>query len=299
MEYKEGRCPNCNESMQIPVGRSKIICMFCGQQFSVEESRKAGAAVYEAELKAFGESADAFFIDVDKTIQGFQRNEYEGSFQRYLEKQQDNLNRICTVMQEAPDQEDARMKVAEIIVESGKNAMDTRKTRIGRESVQMTMNMYMVTFLLPAILSIEEEKYAGLADEICGKWAAAFKNSKIQAASYDTLREGFRRKLCYITTAVCEGLHKPEDCYELNLLKSYRDEYLSASPEGEALIAQYYDMAPTIVKRLNKRKDHEAVYRFLYETYISPCVHLIEENRTEECRKKYQEMVEMLKAEYM
>ena len=40
MEYREGRCPKCNEVMQIPIGRDKIICMFCGQEFSVEEARE-------------------------------------------------------------------------------------------------------------------------------------------------------------------------------------------------------------------------------------------------------------------
>ena len=37
----------------------------------------------------------------------------------------------------------------------------------------------------------------------------------------------------------------------------------------------------------------------LYETYISPCVHLIEEAKNEECLEKYQEMVEMLKGRYL
>ena len=58
-------------------------------------------------------------------------------------------------------------------------------------------------------------------------------------------------------------------------------------------------MAPTIVRRIGKREDHEQIYHSLYETYISPCVHLIEEQKNEECREKYQEMVEMLRAEYM
>ena len=50
---------------------------------------------------------------------------------------------------------------------------------------------------------------------------------------------------------------------------------------------------------MNKEKDRKAIYRSLYENYISPCVRLIEEDRNEECRQKYSEMVEMLQTEYM
>ncbi len=299
MEYREGRCPKCNEVMQIPTGRDRIICMFCGHEFSVEEEREADHAVCESQMQLLRENAASLFQDVEKTVKGFQRTEYESSFARYCSVQKENLKTLQSILNTASDREAAEREAAEIIVSSAVDIMQAHKGRIGRESLQLTLNMYMVTFMLPAILAIDNGALRTLTDEICKKWAETFKNSKIQAAGYDTLQSGFRRKLCYITTAVCEGLHKPKDCYELNLLKAYRDEYLLASVEGEVLVAQYYDMAPTIVKRLHKRKDQEEIYRFLYETYISPCVQLIEEERNEECREKYQEMVAMLQETYM
>lgn len=299
MKYREGRCPKCNEVMQIPEDRDKIICMFCGQEFSARESADAAMASYEHVLEDFRGGVDSLFADADRTVKGFQRTVYAERFESYLAEQRDNLTLMRSMIDVAVDRRRAAQEIAQVVVDSAARAMESMKGKIGREATQMNRNMYMVTFLLPALLYQDKEKYTDLADAICEKWSQTFKNSNIHAADYDTLISGFKRKLCYITTAVCEGLNKPSDCYELNLLKAYRDSYLTALPGGEAMIAQYYDMAPTIIKRVNKRKDHEDVYRYLYETYIKPCVQLIEQQRNEECREKYEEMVEMLRAEYL
>ncbi len=299
MEYREGRCPKCREVMQIPVDRERIICMFCGQEFSAQEGRTADEQAYETYLAQFKEHAGDFFTDMDKTVKGFQRNEYEGSFKQYLLTYQENLKIIRSVMLAATDRERAVDEISEIFLEHARGVMDAQKGKLGRESMQMTMNMYMVTYVLPAILSLDHGAFSDLPQEICQKWSTTFKNSNIQAAGYDSLKEGFRRKLCYITTAVCEGLQKPQDCYELQVLKSYRDGYLSGREQGDALIARYYDMAPTIVKRINKKKESRAIYEDLYRTYISPCIRLIEEGENEACLKKYEEMVEVLRRAYM
>lgn len=299
MEYREGRCPKCNEVMQIPIGREKIICMFCGQEFTVEEGKKADAAAYETELAALGKRIDSLFVEIEKTVKGFQRTEYEGSFEKYLIAHQEVLQSIRKVMSGAPDKADAAEKIADMLVAQGQEIMKAHSGKLSYKSEQMTLNMYMVTYVIPAILSIDNGKYSDVTEHVCTKWAATFKDSKIQAADYATLSSGFRKKLCYVTTAVCKGIHKPEDCYELKLLKQYRDGYLSAVKDGEEIIGEYYNMAPTIVKRIEKRENREDIYRYLYEAYINPCVRFIEEGRNQECREKYQEMVEMLRTEYM
>jgi len=60
---------------------------------------------------------------------------------------------------------------------------------------------------------------------------------------------------CFITTATCETLGKPDNCYELNLFRDFRDNWLERQPDGKALIQEYYDVAPKIVNSINKRKD--------------------------------------------
>ncbi len=299
MEYREGRCPKCGEVMQIPVGRERIICMFCGWEFSISESAEADETAYRDELARFQENAEEIYTEVEKTVKGFHRTEYADSFAQYQIRERENLDTLRRAMNAAHDREKAAGELAAVLVDAAKEALTAKGSRLTRESAQMTMNMYMVTFVLPALLSVDDGKLSDLADAVCVLWAKTFKKSNIQAADFHTLNEGFRRKLCYITTAVCEGLHKPQDCYELKVLRNYRDGYLASLEDGEALIEQYYDIAPTIVKRMSRRKDRETLYRGLYEEYIRPCIDLIEEGKNEECREKYQEMVGMLQNTYM
>ena len=59
--------------------------------------------------------------------------------------------------------------------------------------------------------------------EVIGAWKEAFPKSALQATSFEEIEQGFRKKFCYITSAVCETFGKPDDCYELTLLRNYRD----------------------------------------------------------------------------
>ena len=90
MEYREGRCPKCREVMQIPVGRERIICMFCGQEFSPEEGREADEHAYETYLAQFEAHADAFFADVEKTVKVDGKEKKKKVKVKYREYQRDN-----------------------------------------------------------------------------------------------------------------------------------------------------------------------------------------------------------------
>ena len=62
---------------------------------------------------------------------------------------------------------------------------------------------------------------------------------------------------------------------------------------------EYYNIAPTIVKRINREKNPGEIYRGIWQKYLSPCIRLIEENRNEECREVYSRMVRRLEKDYM
>jgi hypothetical protein len=74
---------------------------------------------------------------------------------------------------------------------------------------------------------------------------------------------------CFLTTACCDLLGLSDDCFELRTLRRYRDETLAAMPGGNAAIAAYYLMAPTILRRL---RNEERAGRLLsvYARFILP-----------------------------
>lgn len=100
---------------------------------------------------------------------------------------------------------------------------------------------------------------------------------------------------CFITTAACEYFGKPDDCYELTTLRQFRDGWLAFQPDGEAIIREYYQIAPPIVEALNISNQRDAIYTDIWQDYILPCVQMIEQGSYEACRALYEKMVLSLK----
>lgn len=94
---------------------------------------------------------------------------------------------------------------------------------------------------------------------------------------------------CFITTAVCHhrGLH--DDCYELQLLRAFRDNQLMQTPEGKALVERYYQEAPSIAEKLIRPADLSYAW-----TSINKCVSFIEDGSYEKAIEEYREMFDVL-----
>ena len=128
-------------------------------------------------------------------------------------------------------------------------------------------------------------------------WQEMF-GQKLKIVGPETILGTFRERLCYVTTAVCQGVGKADDCRELGMLRRYRDEYLVKECHEEELVKSYYNMAPTIVNRINREKNAKEIYQNIWETYLRPCVSFIEEGM-EECRGLYTKMVTNLREQYL
>lgn len=159
-------------------------------------------------------------------------------------------------------------------------------------------NTLLVIYLLPAIDEFRGDFSGALIESIIKKWNETFKQN-IKLGTFAEINAGFRRKLCYVTTAVCQSLGKNENCDEIKLLKNYRDTFLISEPDGKELIDTYYDIAPTIVNRINKCSDSEKIYEQIYKNYISPCIGYIEADRLSDCKELYVNMMHNLKTKYM
>ena len=160
-------------------------------------------------------------------------------------------------------------------------------------------NMTMVSYFLPLIRDIKSLRSDELAQAMADRWNQTFEGTKIGCPTIDQIQGGFRRGLCYVTTAVCRSLGKPDDCRELRLLRNYRDGYLMKTEEGRSSVQEYYNVAPTIVKRIDRSENSAVVYEWIWKRYLIPCVRLIEENRLSECECLYADMVRDLAGRYL
>lgn len=246
------------------------------------------------------EKLTALYTSADEKMPYFKRNVYEQAFQKYYAE---NLPVFDEINSELEGQtvdfvDDYLEELAKAFVGIFKAEYDQIEKK-GKKSTYVTNhNTPLVIFVFPAILNYSAKWCKPCVEMLVAKWNEAFTEMKISYGTYEDIKAGFKYKLCYITTAVCDSLNKGDNCRELNLLRDYRDNILANEEGGKALINEYYDVAPTIVKRINRSENPEAEYSNLYNKFILKCIEDIENKQYEECRDTYTSMVTELKNKY-
>lgn len=92
---------------------------------------------------------------------------------------------------------------------------------------------------------------------------------------------------CFITTACVESRNLPDDCYELTLIRGFRDSVLKTNPDLKPIVEEYYLNAPSIVSKINQSSDRERMYEEIYSEMIKPCIKAIENKENKEAIEIY------------
>ena len=92
---------------------------------------------------------------------------------------------------------------------------------------------------------------------------------------------------CFITTACIESRGLPVDCYELETLRKFRDNWVSKHENGPAEIGIYYEIAPKIVEKLDCLPNSKEIYEKIYQEVVLKCVRFIEEGKEEDAYLLY------------
>ena len=109
--------------------------------------------------------------------------------------------------------------------------------------------------------------------------------------SNGVLDDWFGIEDCYITTATMAATGNSDDSsYELTTMRKFRDEFMKATPAGKELIANYYEVAPKVVAKLNNREDAKEVYANIYHRYLAPAIAAIETGNNYAALSIYREM---------
>lgn len=103
---------------------------------------------------------------------------------------------------------------------------------------------------------------------------------------------------CFLTSACVTAKGLPDDCYELQTLRDYRDHWLAKTDFGESAISHYYAVAPKIVASIDTRMDSNEIYETIYNEMVKPCVEFIEQKKYQEAFELYQGMTLQLANKY-
>ena len=104
---------------------------------------------------------------------------------------------------------------------------------------------------------------------------------------------------CYLSTACIEAMNLPDDCYELTILRRFRDEYVLSTEAGKRDISHYYTVAPLIVSRIKHEADAKEIFGDIYVSLIIPCVELISTGKNTEAYRLYKSYSTELEQKYL
>lgn len=239
------------------------------------------------------------FEEAQIQTRNFSRKLYKDSFEEYYRQYKELLAVTNQLMEDSLDKGSLIHEIACIIPDYANKTLACIKKKNKRESIVLDYNMALVTFVLPVINHERLDNYKVLSDAIVGEWNKQISKFAIKNTTYEEINGGFKNRLCYITTAVCESLGKPDDCYELEVLRNYRDDFLIGENAGRDIVQEYYNVAPTIVKRINKRDDARDIYIGIWSEYLVPCIQLIEAKKLYDCKEVYSNMVYNLQKKYL
>ena len=90
---------------------------------------------------------------------------------------------------------------------------------------------------------------------------------------------------CYITTAICKMLGLPDDCYQLQTLRKFRDSYMQETPERIRMVQKYYAYAPDVVRHLT-----DTDLKVLLHDYLFPAIRAIEYGDNDRALFLYKQM---------
>ena len=226
---------------------------------------------------------------------------HKSSYAKYMDSLRSNY---ADLLQEAADvcdrTDDGAERIAACIPEYVCGELDQISSKRKRDLKALDHKMNMVSYFVPLMGEIPSLQAKGLTERMVELWNEKMPEYKIGHSTYESIKGGFKKGIfCYITTAVCRSMHKPDDCYELAALRAYRDGYLSETEEGRHIVEEYYNIAPTIVKRIDREDGADEIYQGIWDEYLSPCIRLIEEDKKEECKELYVTMVRSLEKKYL
>lgn len=232
----------------------------------------------------------------------FKRKTYAETFQILYRGNQECLNVLAEACSEDADREELEA-YARVIPEYAKEKLDGISSKRKKERFFADYNMTMAVYVIPlvnySVFHNKRDQGNPLTVRMIEIWnELPVTGYTLSESSYDLIQSGFKNRLCYITTAVCSSRNQPDDCYELETLRRYRDDYLAQTESGRQLIEEYYDIAPGIVMAVGMRPDAPEIYEGLYKNYLLPCIRLIEKDKKEECRELYIDMVQELQKRY-
>ncbi|HCA71496.1 MAG TPA: hypothetical protein DHW78_08540 [Ruminococcaceae bacterium] len=295
MEYRSIHCPYCGLELQVPVGIEQIVCMYCARPIDIKKLLSPTAAESDGgkQLQNALALLDPALFRFEKEQKAFNRTEYSDSFASYSSRLQPALEALQGAGE--TDCQDFAQAVLSDMADYWKSC----KIRSSKSSRFFSYRMMLTVYFIPSLHDSSIPEAAAVLSAFLKLWNSKYPKEPLSAASFQKINSGWRKKGCYITSAVCRTLHKPDNCIELQALRRFRDSWLLRQPYGTILVREYYIFAPFIAEAINASGQAASVYLRLWKMFIFPCVQDAVSGNNERCFKRYTMMMFQLERQYL
>ena len=306
-EMIRGNCPHCGKPLEIPAELEEFSCLYCGERMRTEILLAPLAERLECsaeDMQYLREKLAAAALNYPDYYKRLSKHEFFPAFEAYETENGAVFERLeaCT-----PENEPARREMlqgvcdelmADITAHMESDPRWEKKSR--RNEVFFETKVVLAIFFTTCMRKMKLSVADPFGKMLNAAWRERYPKEDWKPGDYDTLVGGFKKfRFCFITTATCLHEGKPDDCAELTAFRAFRDGWLRAQPQGEALIGEYYDIAPAIVACVEYCDDSAACYDEIRRRWLAPCYRAIQENRPEDCCAAYMDMVSTLKERYL
>ena len=297
METKTYTCPYCGKPILLPEALAEFSCLYCGSRMTLEqlsagipdsqESQKAAAALEEA--------LPGMITGYPQTMLNLTQARFPDYFEGYIAQHGPVLQLAENLCQEA-----LAPLCAAVIEAVSVWCIQNKKPLESMDALLDKPKFTLCLVTVPALRRCAPVRGLALAVALKQAWETRFPGSTFQLGTYEEIAGGFQKKrLCFITTAACRHLGKADDCDELSAFRQFRDTWLINQPGGQALIEEYYRIAPTIVIALDLGSNPESAYKALWQQYLQPCYEALLAGDKAACFTIYTAMVQQLKQRYL
>lgn len=283
-------CPKCGQGLQIPGDLQEFSCMYCGVRLTRDDLLQDGAdALYACVAERIG----GCVTNHRDALQYLQPKKYTPHYEAYKSSCGDffkELNSLPAAFHE---------KLADALLDHiDQWVAENKKPLQSADGLLDDVKFTLCLLFVPA--AREEAPWQGTAfcTMLREKWLARHPKHIFQLTSFEDISQGFdRKKLCFITTAACTWQGKADDCAELTAFRTFRDGWLAAQPDGEALIEEYYRIAPGLVTAMNVTQP-DILYPALWAEHLKPCYDALLRGDHADCKRRYMHMVRTLSQKF-
>lgn len=137
---------------------------------------------------------DTLFEDMKESMKHFNKKKYPGFFENMMKKYGKVFLCIEEVYNYEKDKEKWLNKLAERFVNYAQQMIQSEKRKFKRENMQIDCNIFVVSYVVPAILEYKGNMSEPFAEKLLDVWNEAF-GTQMQGGDYETILGGFNTSI--------------------------------------------------------------------------------------------------------